>query len=294
MRVFAQLAASGSFTAAAAELGVTKQTVSRRVQGLEQTLGVHLVQRTTRSVALTEVGRAYAARCAEVSRLADEANRAAASQLQMVAGSLRVSAVHSLSEPLLQPLLTRFCAAFPQVSLELVLTPRKVDLLEERFDVAFRVGAPPDVHHLASRWLAPAQLWTVAAPAYLRARGTPQTPDALQQHSCLAALPNPAQRAWPFSVHGSMRLLPVSPRILSNDAACIHAAALAGLGVGHLPSFMVMEDLERGRLVRVLEGYTPEVGGLHAVYAHSKLLAPKVSEFVGMAVDEARRVFAVG
>jgi DNA-binding transcriptional LysR family regulator len=290
MRVFAELARVGSFTGAARSLGLTKQTVSRRVRALERELGIELVRRTTRRVALTEVGRAYSGRCQEVTRLAEEANRAATSQLGVAAGTLRVTADATLGEVLLRDLVRAFAEGFPQVQVELLLTARKVDLLREGFDVAFRVGAPPDVHHLAARRLAAAALWWVATSGHLAAHGVPDDLGALARHPCLACLPDGAPAAWPVLLDGRIQMAPVEPRVRANDAPTVRAAALGGLGVAQLPSAVVRADVAAGRLVRVLAQHTPEVGGIHVVYPHSRLLAPKVTEFVALAVAMAGRL----
>ena len=289
MRLFSALAERGTFTGAASQLGVTKQTVSRRLIELEQALGVELVRRTTRRVTLTDLGRAYAARCDEVIRLADEANSAITTDARTIAGTLRVTADHTLGELLVHDVVSRFARTWARVRVEVLLTARKVDLLEEGFDAAFRVGAPPDVHHLASRRLGPAHMWTVASPEYLEHHGVPRTVEDLAAHACLAASPDARSSVWPLKVGGRPRLVPVASRILTNDVPTVRRAALSGLGLAHLPSTVVHDDVVQGRLRRVLPHLAPEVGGLHVVYPHSRLLAPKVQAFVTLAIAEAKR-----
>jgi DNA-binding transcriptional LysR family regulator len=288
MRVFAALAEAGSFTGAAAVLGVPKQTVSRRLAELEAALGVELARRTTRTLTLTDVGRAYAARCAEVARLADEANRAAASRTDLVSGILRITADSSFGEALLPDLVAAYVRENDGVNVEVLLTARKVDLVDEGIDAAFRVGPPPDVAHLAATRLGPAHLWTVAAPAYLERRGTPTTLADLATHDCVAAIPEHRPAAWPFAIDGTFRLVPIIARMRVNAAAMARHGALAALGVAHLPQFAAIDDVAAGRLVRLLPEHTPEVGGLHVVYPHTYLLAPKVRRFVEMAVAHFR------
>ncbi len=291
MRVFAQLAQSGSVSGAARSLGIPKQTVSRRLAVLEQDLGVELARRTTRTVSLTDVGRAYAARCVEVVRLADEANRAAASQIQAVVGTLRITADNSFGEAFLPEVVTQYLQLHPAVELEVLLTSRKVDLLEEGFDVAFRVGPAPDVTYLAATRLGPARMWTVASPGYLERRGVPRSVDDLVDHDCLAAVPSLTRSGWPLRAEGGLRLVDVAARIRVNGLAMARHAALAGAGVAHLPQFAVVDDVAAGRLVRVLEALSPDVGGVHIVYPHTHLLAPKVREFVAIARARFRGMF---
>ena len=290
MRLFAQLAESGSLTGAATSLGMSKQTVSRRLAELEQSLGVELARRTTRALALTDVGRAYAQRCAEVTRLADEANRAASSQLEVVSGRLRVTADNTFGEAFLPDIVTRYLRAHINVDVEVLLTSRRVDLLDEGFDVAFRVGAPPNVSHLAATRLGPARMRTVASPAYLAARGTPRRIEELTHHDCLALVPSLSHTGWPLLVDGAVRLIPIAARVRVNGLAMTRHAALAGAGIAHLPEFAVADDLDQARLVSVLGAHAPEVGGVHIVYPHSHLLAPKVSEFVALAVSRFQKL----
>lgn len=285
MRVFAELADAGSISGAARALGVPKQTVSRRLAALEDALGVELARRTTRRVTLTDVGRAYAARCSEVVRLADEANRAVTSQLDAVVGTLRVTADHSFGEAFLPGVVTAYVQQHDGVRVDVLLTSRKVDLIDEGFDVAFRIGPPPDVTYLAATRLGPARLVTVASPNYLERRGTPRTIADLGSHDCLASVPSLARTGWPMNIGGGLRIAPIEARIRVTGLSMARHAALSGAGIAHLPEFSVRDDIAQGTLVRILEAYSPDVGGVHVVYPHSQLLAPKVSEFVAMAVE---------
>jgi len=285
MRLFARLAEIGSLSGTARALGTTKQTVSRRLAELEQSLGVELARRTTRSLTLTDVGRAYAARCAEVTRLAEEANRAAASHLGVVSGALRITADNTFGETFLPTVITEYLEQHPAVQVQVLLTSRKLDMLEEGLDVAFRIGAPPDVGHLAATRLGPARLCIVAAPAYLQRHPPPERLDDLQQHACISVVPSLRHRGWPVLVDGTIRLVSVPARLEVNGLAMGRQAALAGAGIALLPEFAVRADVDAGLLIPLLQPHTPEVGGVHIVYPHSRLLAPKVSEFVALAVS---------
>lgn len=292
MRLFAQLAESGSVTAAARALATTKQTVSRRLAELEESLGVELVRRTTRRFTLTDVGRVYAARCAEVARLAEEANRAAASQLDVVSGTLRITADNTFGEAFLPELVTTYLREHPEVGVEVWLTARKVDIVDEGFDVAFRIGPPPDVTYLAATSLGPARMWTVASPVYFDARGEPASLEDLSGHDCLTVMPSLRRIGWPFMIDGQLRVVDVRARVRANGLTMARRAALAGAGIAHLPEFAVADDVAAGKLVRVLEAFTPEVGGVHVVYPHAARLAPKVTAFVALAVSRFRTLGA--
>jgi DNA-binding transcriptional LysR family regulator len=150
------------------------------------------------------------------------------------------------------------------------------------------------VAHLASTRLGPARLWTVAAPAYLEQRSAPRSLSDLDAHDCLTVVPHLTQTGWPFAIDGELRIVRVAARVRVNGLAMARHAALAGAGVAHLPEFAVADDVTGGRLVRVLEPFSPDAGGVNVIYPHSQLLAPKVSEFVALAVSRFRTVGAVG
>ena len=137
----------------------------------------------------------------------------------------------------------------------------------------------------AATRLGPARLCTVASPEYLDARGTPHELEQLAEHDCVSLVPDERTTGWPMQVNGRLRMVSVAARLRVNGVVMARNAARAGLGIAHLPEFVVASDLALGRLVRVLERHGPEVGGVHVVYPHSRLLAPKVTEFVGQAVE---------
>lgn len=287
MRVFAALAEAGSFTGAAARLALPKQTVSRRVAELEAALGVRLVHRTTRALRLTDLGAAYAARCAEVVRLADEANAAVTDAAPRVAGTLRITADPLFGEAFLGDLVADYLAAHPEVQVEVMLTQRKIDLVEEGFDVAFRVGREPDSALVATR-LGPASVRYCASPAYLAARGTPRTIDALAAHECVALAPEGTPARWLFVVDGAPRWVPVAGRLRVNHLPTAKRVALSGGGIVNLPTFAVVAELAEGTLRSVLDAHVAPFGDVSLVYAERRLLAPRVRRFVDLAVARFR------
>ena len=284
MRVFAKLAEAGSLSAAARALGMPKQTLSRRLAALEQALGVTLATRSTRRLRLTDAGTAYASRCAEIVRQADEANLAVADRSQGPIGTLRITADPTFGEAFLPELVAEFVASFPKVSVEAVLTTRRVDLIEEGFDVAFRVGRMDD-SSLVARRLGAARLCYAASPDYLRSRGTPEHPSDLSEHDCIALVPQPGHSRWPFRGPKGLLLETVSGRVRVNALPMARRAALAGLGIANLPAFACREDLLAGRLVAVLAEWVPDAGFVHVVYPPSRYLAAKIRRFVDLAVE---------
>ncbi|HYX91962.1 MAG TPA: LysR family transcriptional regulator, partial [Myxococcaceae bacterium] len=197
MRLFAKVAEARGFTSAARLLGIPKQTLSRRISELEQELGVQLLQRTTRRLHLTDAGAAYASRCAEIVRMAEEANQVVTDTKQVPRGVLRVTADPVFGEAFVSALVVEYARQWPDVQLDVVLTRRRVDMVEEGFDVAFRVGRV-DEPGLTSTRLGPARVRYCASPAYLSRRGTPRRPEDLRAHECILLVSDGAPVRWPF------------------------------------------------------------------------------------------------
>jgi DNA-binding transcriptional LysR family regulator len=281
MRLFAKVAERRSFTRAAEELRIPKQTLSRRVATLERALGVELMVRTTRRIHLTDVGAAYAERCAEIVRLAGEANRAASDTDEAPRGTLRLTADPVFGEAFLGDLVVAFAKRWPDVRVDVVLTRRKVDLVEEGFDLAFRVGDVDDPALSAFR-LGPARVRYCASRGYVARRGAPATPEALVDHECLVVSDGAPVR-WPFRGASGPALVPVSGRLTFTSFPMARAAALAGLGIAIFPEFACAEDLRRRKLVTVLDGWVVDVGAVWLVHVARRFLAARVRAFADLA-----------
>ncbi len=282
MKLFAHVVEAGSFTKAARALGVPKQTLSRRVAGLEEELDVQLLHRTTRSLKPTEAGAAYALRCAEIVRLADDADRTVREAREEPSGVLRLTADPVFGEAFLPALVTELARAWPSLQLEVVLTRRKVDLIEEGFDAAFRVGR---IEHrgLTSTVLGPAQVRFCCSRAYLKRRGAPRTPAELRRHECILVTHESELVRWPFKGPRGLELVGVEGRLRFNSQRLAHEAALAGLGIALFPEFTCSADLRARRLVSVLDDLAPEVGGVTLVYPSARYLSARVRAFVDLA-----------
>jgi DNA-binding transcriptional LysR family regulator len=281
MRLFAQVAAAQSFTLAARQLNMPKQTLSRRVAELERALGVQLLQRTTRRLHLTQAGAAYAVRCADIVRAADEANRAVSDEVEAPSGTLRVTADPVFGEAFLTDLIIEYARRWPEVSLDVALTRRRVDLVEEGFDVAFRIGAISDTT-LAGFDLGPARVRYCASGEYLARRGAPDSPAKLAAHDCLIVGERGAPSAWPFHGKAGLTLVPISGKLTVSSFAMARAAALAGLGIAIFPEFACELDLRAKRLTAVL-GDPIEVGSVWLVHPAGRFLPARVRAFVGLA-----------
>lgn len=293
MRLFARIAEAETLTAAARALGMPKQTVSRRLADLESALGVPLVARTTRSLRLTDVGRAYATRCAEVARLAQEANLSVSSDHDEPSGTLRITADPTFGHALLPDLVAQYAERHREVRVDVQLTNRIVDLVEEGFDAAFRVGRLDD-SSLVGRRLGPARLVLCASPAYVQARGMPNDPAALDEHDCIELSPQGGPTRWPLAGPNGIEAVTVTGRIRVTGIPMAHRAALAGLGIAALPRFACADDLEAGRLVPVLEAWSAEVGGVFVVYPAHRILTARVRALVDLAVERFAADAALG
>lgn len=264
MRIFVSAVDLHGFTAAADKLGLSKQFVSRRVGALEQRLGVRLLTRTTRKLAVTDLGRIYYERAAQILADVGEADLAVSSQSGQPRGLLRVSAPMSFGTMHLSRLVPRFLAAHPEISLELDLNDRAVDIVGEGYDMAVRVAALSD-STLIARLIAPVDSLLCCGPDYLARRGAPATPDDLKQHDCILASQS-RSAVWLLSEDGKPRALPVGGRIRFNNGELARDAAVAGLGIVYLPRFIVADALAQGQLLPVLEAYAPPPSGVYSVY----------------------------
>lgn len=281
MRLFASVADAKSFTGAAKRLGMPKQTISRRIAELERALGVDLVHRTTRRLELTDAGGAYAERCAEIVRLAADANRSVSEVSDVPRGMLRVTADPVFGDAFLTGLVTDYAKRWPETRVEVVLTRRRIDLVEERFDVAFRIGRPDDAV-LSGRPLGPARIRYCASPKYVACRGAPTTMADIVEHDCIVVSDGGPAR-WPVPEPGALKLVPVAARLSLTSFAMAHAAALAGLGIALFPEFACADDLRRKRLVPVLGATPTTVGSVWILYPSHRFLPARLRAFVELA-----------
>lgn len=283
MAVFERVVREGSYTAAARELGLSKSSVSEQVARLEDALGVRLLERSTRSMRLTDVGRVYYDYCR---RIVTEANDAAAAVQRAsveATGRLRVTAPTLFGEAFLSPIVNEYLARHRRVSVDVWLTERMVDVIDEGFDVAVRIGHLED-SSLHVRTLGQARSIFVASPHYLEVRGVPESAGALAGHDCIIVGKGASDR-WP--VAGSRGVTPVSVtgRIAVNSLTMGLAAARSGLGVAWLPTFLCHEALSSRQLQRVLLDATPPAYPICAVYSSKRHMSPRVRTFLDLLVE---------
>ena len=278
LEVFSKVVDSGGFSAAGRRLNMSTTMVSNHVQALEDRLGARLLNRTTRKVSLTEVGRAYYDRCIQILADIEQADDVAGALQSTPRGTLRVyTATHIVQ--FVAPVITEFLAAYPDVKVDLSMGERTIDLIEEGFDVAIRLTPPPD-SSLIVRSLATWRHVLCCSQAYIEKLGRPEQLSDLAERNCLRHVNYPYDE-WRFvDRKGAPASVRVSGRLISNSGETLRRAALEGVGIVLAPGFLLHDDLESGRLVRLLPEYRPVEFSMNAVYPHRHHLSAKVRTFI--------------
>ncbi len=284
MNVLVKVVASGSFAEAARRLGVTRSAISKAITQLEQELGVRLLDRTTRRVVPTEAGLAYYERClailaqiseteAQISRLHDEPK-----------GVLKVNAPMSFGTLYLGTAIAEFMERYGDLKVELTLTDRMIDPLEEGVDVTVRIGAMVDSSLIARR-ISTVRVVLVASAAYLARNGSPETPADLVGHKCLHYGHSTTVPRWQLTENGQPISVPVAACLSSNNGDTLRDAAVKGIGIARLPAFLVGSEIASGKLAVVLPDYPPQDVTIHALYAPNRFLAAKTRVFIDFLVE---------
>ncbi len=284
MSVFAKVVASGSLSSAARDLGVSTAVVSRRLAALEARLGVRLLNRTTRRLALTDEGASYHEACARILAEIEDADAAAAARRVEPQGLLKVALPASFGHKHIAPLVPPFAARFPKIQLAFSLSDRTVNVIEEGFDLAIRIGELED-SSLAARKLAPNRRVVCASPDYLRRHPAPRTPEDLQRHNCLTT--NDLQMNWEYKgPDGKRGVVRVSGHYACDNWEVLREWAMAGLGIALKSTWDVRRQLEDGSLVPLLPGYDFGTDvAIYAVYPHRRYLPAKTRVFIDFLAD---------
>lgn len=293
MTIFIRVVDTGSLTAAAALCELSPTMVGNHLQALEEHLGTRLVNRTTRRQHLTEFGKIYYERCMEILGLVGDAEALALETQSSPKGRLRVTASATFGTERLIPALADYTARYPKVDIDVVITDTVVDLAEDGFEAAIRLGNLGHQHgaDLVARPLAPYQLMLCAAPAYLARHGEPRRPEELAQHNCLAYAYSSrsewrsTQASWRMTGPDGDISVPIAGRMRVDSAQGLRRAALAGMGIVMLPEIMLSHDIAEGRLVRLLHGYTPPSRPLHLIYLRDRRMSSKLRSFVDFVVE---------
>jgi DNA-binding transcriptional LysR family regulator len=290
--VFARVVETGSFTAAARLLGMPKTTVSRRMAALERELGVRLVQRTTRSLNMTDAGRLYYQQSSQALRTIEDANSRLAEARAEPSGTIRISAPIGFGGHFLTSAVLDFLSAHPKTMVELQLTDDTLNLIEHRIDLAFRTGILPDSTPIA-RKLGSTHRILCASPDYLARRGVPAAAADLPRHHCVIAGPSIGIAHWVLDGPHGQETIAVSARFAANEMQVVIAAAIAGHGIAQLPYQVAEASIRGGRLRRVLDDYTTPAGGLYAVYPSSQHVSPSVKAFIELAAERLSAILTI-
>jgi DNA-binding transcriptional LysR family regulator len=278
-RMFVAVMETGSFTGAAERIGTSSGQASKLVSRLESELGVRLLNRTTRSVSPTEAGRAYFERLRPLLDEFADLDASVRDASRAPRGRLRLTAPLTFGAMELAPTLNAFAQRYAEIELDVSFSDRVVNLVDEGFDVAIRVGRPDD-SRLIARKLCDVRIVVVGAPGYLERAGVPGAPEDLTQHECVIDTNFRDPRRWPFNVAGAERTAPVRGRIRYSSAEACLRAAEAGLGLACVPAFVAGEALRSGSVIRLLAGFETQPYGVHALYPHNRHLAAKVRVLV--------------
>jgi DNA-binding transcriptional LysR family regulator len=282
MLYFAEVVERGGFAAAGRHLGIPKSKLSRRVAELETRLGVRLLQRTTRKLSLTEVGEVYLRHCTAMRDAAEAAAEAVEQAQTEPRGTIRVACPVTLAQTTVGPVLAPFLARYPQVKVDMRVSNRVVDLVEEGVDVALRVRQTlDDSGSLVVKNLGRTQTFLVCSPAQLQRQGAPQSIHDVARLDSLAMSAVDGKASWHLlGPGGASHTLVHQPRYVADDLLTLKFAMLCGTGMSFLPDYMCREELQDGRLVQVLPGWAPPHGIFHAVYPSRRGMVPAVRRFL--------------
>ncbi|MBH3137865.1 LysR family transcriptional regulator [Serratia marcescens] len=286
IQVFMAVVDAGSFVAGGQTMGLSRSAAGKAIARLEQRLSVRLLHRTTRSLGLTDEGREFYRRGLQILASVDDAEASVAGDKGTARGVLRLTAPAAFGRRILLPLVPKFLVAWPEVQVEISFSDRLADIVEEGFDLAVRIGVTAPDTRLVSRTLARYRALLCASPAYLAARGEPQTVESLAGHEALLFSSRNQKQLWRLrDERGEWVKAPVRGRLRLDSGEALRDAALSGLGIAYLPEFMIAEDLAAGRLRQVLRAVAGEEVRIVALYPNKRLLEPRVRRFLDLLVD---------
>lgn len=276
---------TGSFTAAATSLGLTRSAVGKSVARLEARLRTRLLQRTTRTLSLTDEGRAVYERWRQILEDLEEVEATMAARRGQPAGTLKLTAPLSFGQRHILPVLGFYMKQWPELRADVRFTDRFVDVVEEGFDIAVRIGTPKHDTQLLTRTVAWQQFVTCASPDYLAFKGIPQTPKELAGHDTIAFLSGEQPSAWHYQTPEGLYLFEGPGRVNIDSSEAMREAALAGFGLVHLPTYITGNDLRAGTLVEVLNPYRAPPDPIRVVYPSKRHLSPRIRAFIDLLVE---------
>lgn len=276
MRAFTEVVNHSGFAAAGRHLGQSRSVINKLVAQLEKDLGVQLLQRTTRRVSPTDMGRAYYERCVDILEEVRAAEQSITQMQTEPKGSLRINAPMSFGTMHLGAAIAAFMQRYPDIQVQMTLSDRFIDLIEEGFDVTFRISEPTEEEALIEHPIAQTQLIICAAPSYLKKYGTPATPDDLLNHSGLKYGHLATESKWHLTGPDRKYTIPIKCRCYSNNGEVLRESAIAGVGVALLPSFIVGDALKKGQLVQILKDFSLTPLSARLCYATNRHLSTKI------------------
>jgi len=287
---FVQVVNSGSFSAAARAMGVSKSHISQQVSKLEERLASRLLHRTTRKLNLTETGEIYYQRCQQIIQDLEEAEHAVTQSQDLVQGLLRISSPHLLGETHLVPAIAEFLALHPKLEIELDFSSKKVDLLAGYYDLALQVGKREDVN-VVNLPLTSTRFFVVASPAYIAKHGEPDTPDDIVRHACLLFTEQGTSKPWLLKNQddGTRLKIKVASHWRSNSGPALRAAAKNGLGLAYLPDYYLKQDIDDGLLKILLPEWSYIERAIVAIYPHKSFVSAKTRLFTEFLKDYFQR-----
>ncbi|MBY3465962.1 LysR family transcriptional regulator [Rhizobium laguerreae] len=288
--IFMAVVDAGSFIAGGQAVGLSRSAAGKAVIRLEDRLGVRLLNRTTRTLSLTEEGRMFYERGLRILVSVDEAEASVAGQDSTPRGVLRLTVDDAFGRLVVLPLLEKYLRAWPDIQVEVSFTDRLADIVEEGFDLAIRVGATATDTRLVSRVIATYKARLCASPSYLAERGEPRDVDDLAVHDCLISAGRNQRQGWRFRGEGGSWIKARGrSRLRLDSGEAIRDAALAGLGIALLPDFLVTDDLAAGRLRQILADFETDDAKIMTLYPDKRLLEPRVRRFIDLIVEELGR-----
>jgi DNA-binding transcriptional LysR family regulator len=276
---------AGSFTAAAASLGLTRSAVGKSIVRLESRMGARLLNRTTRKLSLTDEGQVAYERWRQILEDLDEVDATMALRRGRPTGTFKLTAPLSFGQRHILPILDAYLKQWPDLRADVWFTDRFVDLVEEGIDIAIRIGTPKDDSQLLTRTVAWQQFATCASPAYLAQRGVPQTPADLVGHDTIALFSGERPVVWRYQTPAGLHLYEQPGRLNIDSSEATREAALAGIGLIHLPTYITGNDLRDGTLVEVLKPYRAPPDPIRVVYTSKRHLSPRVRRFIDLLIE---------
>ncbi|CAA6828526.1 MAG: Transcriptional regulator, LysR family [uncultured Thiotrichaceae bacterium] len=285
MHIFVEVAERGSFTGAAERMNLSRGQVSKAIAQLETHFKARLLNRTTRKVSLSEVGRTYYERCKVVLEDMAEIENLTARQTSEPEGTLFIGAPTSFGILHLNRLLPKFLKRYPKVQVDIQLADRIIDIVAEGYDLVIRI-APMEDSSLIARKIAPSRAVFCASPEYLKIHGEPQFPSDLKDHNCLIYSNVRSPNQWTVSGEKGTELVKVNGSLISDNGEILHAATVAGLGITLSPTFIAGAALKSGKLQEILTDYSPPALGIYAIYPSRRYLSAKVRTFIDFLKEE--------